>query len=88
MFKDNDLPYSRIGISVGKRFGNAVQRNRAKRLCRELFRLNQYLLPTGVDIIFLPRKRLLDAKWPALVETILRAGKEIEKLPGKKIQAR
>ena len=87
VFKDNGLPYSRIGISVGKKFGNAVKRNRAKRLCRELFRLYRHAIPEGVDIIFLPGKRLLETPWPRLVETMLTAGRKIEQLSGKKTQA-
>jgi len=78
IFQENGLPYSRIGISVGKRFGNAVRRNRAKRLCRELFRLNQYLLPQGVDIVFLPRQRLLETKWEKLLQNMQTAGRKIE----------
>ncbi|RUM92580.1 MAG: ribonuclease P protein component [Thermodesulfatator sp.] len=78
IFQENGLPYSRIGISVGKRFGNAVRRNRAKRLCRELFRLNQYLLPQGVDIVFLPRQRLLETKWKKLLQNMQTAGRKIE----------
>ena len=39
-FAKNSLNNSRIGISVSKRVGNAILRNRYKRICRELFRLS------------------------------------------------
>ena len=38
--------------------GNAVQRNRAKRRLREVFRLNQNLVPKGMDLIFIGRRSL------------------------------
>ena len=44
----------RIGIVVSRRFGNAVERNRVKRLIREGFRRMAAQLP-AVDIIILPR---------------------------------
>lgn len=44
----------RIGIVVSRRFGNAVERNRVKRLIREGFRRIAVQLP-AVDIIILPR---------------------------------
>lgn len=47
----NQHTYSRLGLSVPKRVGNAVQRNRIKRRCREAFRLSQHILPTGIDIL-------------------------------------
>lgn len=42
---------TRLGLSVGRKFGPAVARNRFKRLIREAFRLSQRELPTGLDLI-------------------------------------
>jgi len=51
----NELPFPRLGMTVGRRHGPAVVRNRWKRLVREAFRLCQQELPTGVDLVVLPR---------------------------------
>lgn len=48
---------SRFGIIVKKKFGNAVVRNRAKRIFREAYRMNKGLLLRYVDIIILPNSR-------------------------------
>ena len=49
----NDLEYSRLGVSIGKSHGNAVVRNRLKRLMREAFRQNQHQIPAGFDYVLM-----------------------------------
>lgn len=55
----NELGYSRLGLSVGKKLGGAVQRNRYKRVLREAFRLLQHDLPGRYDYVLIPRRGTL-----------------------------
>ncbi len=43
----------RLGVTLSKKFGNAVERNRAKRQVREIFRLHKHRLRPGLDLVFL-----------------------------------
>ncbi len=52
----NGQPHSRLGLSVSRKVGNAVVRNRWKRLIREAFRTLQSQLPPGLDLVARPRK--------------------------------
>ena len=53
---ENDLDASRLGISIqAKIFPRAVQRNKIKRLIREVFRKNKYRLNNDYDIIIRPK---------------------------------
>ena len=52
---ENDLDHPRLGCSVSRKVGDAVVRNRYKRLFREAFRLTQHELPAGVDLVLIPR---------------------------------
>ena len=49
----NNLEFNRIGFPLPRGFGNAVERNRAKRFSRETFRNLKSHLNTGYDILFL-----------------------------------
>jgi ribonuclease P protein component len=53
--KPNGNQTSRIGLSVSKKVGIAVQRVRVRRLLREVFRLNQHELPAGFDFVLVAR---------------------------------
>ena len=46
----------RLGITIPKKMGNAVTRNRWKRLIRESFRTQQNQIPSGYDFIIRPKK--------------------------------
>ena len=48
---------ARLGITVTRKFGGAVARNRAKRLVREAFRLSPELAPDGIDLVVVPRAK-------------------------------
>ena len=55
---------SRLGIAASRKFGGAVERNRAKRIAREIFR--RHKITTGVDVIIVPRREMLDATFDSL----------------------
>ena len=56
IFAENGLCISRLGITVSRKIGNAVTRNRVKRIIREFYRLNKGLFPQGYDIVFTARR--------------------------------
>lgn len=53
----------RLGITVTRKFGNSVARNRAKRLIREAFRLSPGLLPNAVDLVVIPKAGAAVRNW-------------------------
>jgi ribonuclease P protein component len=65
--KMNDAP-SRIGIVVGRRFGNAVRRNRAKRVFRELVRDSYPELVSGRGVLIFPKKDVLVSSRKDLIQ--------------------
>jgi ribonuclease P protein component len=51
VYAENGLGISRLGITASRKTGNAVVRNKVKRLIREFFRLHKGDLPKGHDIL-------------------------------------
>lgn len=67
VIRPNALAVARLGIVASRKLGGAVQRNRAKRRIREIFRrLRQEPFAAGRDIVVIPRRELLDAAFAAL----------------------
>lgn len=56
LWLENDSNMSRLGLTVSKKVGNSVQRNRVKRLIREFFRTQPYLFSKPVDFSVVAKK--------------------------------
>jgi ribonuclease P protein component len=52
-FLRNGLPQNRVAFTFARKFGNAVERNRARRVSREAYRHMRYRLKGGFDLVLL-----------------------------------
>ncbi len=60
-FKKNRYGRNRLGITVSKKVGNAVMRNRVRRLIKENYRLLELQIKDGYDIVIVARNRMAEA---------------------------
>lgn len=67
-----------IGITVGKKLGNAVKRNRARRLIVAAFRENLAHIKPGYDFVFVARSRILSVKSTVISEVLKEQLKEAD----------
>jgi ribonuclease P protein component len=64
---------ARVGFTVGRVLGGAVQRNRIRRRLREAVRLRRLMLKAPVDVVINPKKSVLTVEFPVVVEEVSRA---------------
>lgn len=65
---DSRRPYRRLGITVRKKIGNAVIRNRCKRIVREVFRRNKDVFPQGADVVVVIRQEMVGKRYGDVLE--------------------
>lgn len=71
-------PYNRFGISVTKKLGGAVVRNRAKRILRAAYRELEPQLKTGFLVVLTPHERVKDAKTQDITAELTRAFSKLD----------
>jgi len=76
---EQENPGSRVGFTVGRVLGPSVERNRIRRRMREAVRLNLPRLTISADVVINPKKAVLKAEFPKLLEEVQRAFAVIEK---------
>lgn len=67
----NRAGVNRVGITVSKKLGHAVVRNRTRRRLREIYRLNEQRFQPGWDIVVVARTRAVEAPFPKLTASYL-----------------
>lgn len=76
---------NRVGVTVGKKLGKAVVRNRIRRRLREVYRLNESRFAPGWDIVVVARSRCIGADFLKLTSAYLslaeKAGILVQELP-------
>ncbi len=60
--RSDSLAPTRLGITVSKKVGSAVVRNRIKRQVREAFRHRKALFPSGLDVVFVAKRNAVGAE--------------------------
>ena len=69
--KKNRTDCNRVGITVGKKLGHAVVRNRVRRRLREVYRLNESKFAPGWDLVVVARSRCIRARFSDLTNAYL-----------------
>ena len=69
--RKNRTGCNRVGITVGKKLGCAVVRNRTRRRIREIYRLNEERFAPGWDIVIVARSRAVNAPFAQLSDGLM-----------------
>lgn len=74
--RENHTGVNRVGITVGKKLGKAVIRNRVRRRLREVYRLNEAAFCSGYDIVVVARSKCVGAEFEKLMAAYLHLAKK------------
>lgn len=77
--RDADAASPRVGLTVGKVMGKAVDRNRIKRRMREAVRRNLATLDAPVDVILHPRRSVIDLEFAVLDREVANVFRAIQR---------
>ena len=69
--RKNNSETNRVGVTVSKKLGHAIVRNRVRRRLREVYRLNEALFVPGWDIVVVARSRCITADFSKLTQAYL-----------------
>lgn len=76
----NGSQKNRVGLTVSKKLGHAVVRNRVRRRLREVYRLHEAEFLPGFDLVVVARSRAIDAPFDALSAAYLSAAAKLQLL--------
>ena len=74
--RKNRSATNRVGVTVSKKLGGAVVRNRVRRRLREVYRLNETRFTPGWDIVVVARSRSITADFGKLTDSYLSLASE------------
>lgn len=69
--RSDGIAARRLGLVTSRKVGTAVERNRLKRILREIFRLNKHNIAESTDIVFILRKAGVKLKYQVMKAIIL-----------------
>lgn len=79
-YAPNKLPFNRLGITTSKKIGNAVLRNRAKRIIKAAYQQNELNFPIGFDFVIVARSLATTVKSDKISDFLLnKVIKEVNK---------
>lgn len=83
--RKNRMNTNRVGVTVGKKLGHAVVRNRVRRRLREIYRLNEDRFLPGWDVVVVARSRCIDADFSKLTQAYLSLAEKAGILRGEQL---